>query len=387
MKKLKNSYLSYFLMINFYYLSWAMFSALISVYLMGLGFKASEVSLVVSASFLASMLTQTFIGNMCNKYEAKKVNAVLMIIASIGSIIFMLCKSLISIMIVYSIVLLALNGINPIIEKLATASPFQYGKIRIWGTWGYATGTYIAGFLYSKVSPSSIFVVFVFMALLCVIGTLLTEPNLQVEEKQENIQQNTGITSLFKNKKYIYYLFICALFYAVTNMGNTYIPTMLTNKGLETSVASTILSLAVFCETPLVLLSSKFMDKTSNKVLLLIATTGVLIQCAIYGLNLPLPLAIIATLAAKHPMGMLYIMINLKVINTIFDESNQITALAFVATLKNLVSIVFQNVAGNILDVTTYANLYLICTAMMLVCTILVVCYKIEPGTDQKIFE
>ena len=50
-QRYQNSYLSYFLMYNFYYLSWALFSALISVYLMGMGFKASEVSLVVSASF------------------------------------------------------------------------------------------------------------------------------------------------------------------------------------------------------------------------------------------------------------------------------------------------------------------------------------------------
>ena len=31
LKRYKNSYLSYFLMYNFYYLSWAVFSALISV--------------------------------------------------------------------------------------------------------------------------------------------------------------------------------------------------------------------------------------------------------------------------------------------------------------------------------------------------------------------
>ena len=48
LERYKNSYLSYFLMYNFYYLSWAVFSALISVYLLDKDFKASEVSLVVS---------------------------------------------------------------------------------------------------------------------------------------------------------------------------------------------------------------------------------------------------------------------------------------------------------------------------------------------------
>ena len=51
LERYKNSYLCYFLMYNFYYLSWAIFSALISIYLLDKGFKASEVSLVVSTSF------------------------------------------------------------------------------------------------------------------------------------------------------------------------------------------------------------------------------------------------------------------------------------------------------------------------------------------------
>ena len=43
LERYKNSYLCYFLMYNFYYLSWAIFSALISIYLLDKGFKASEV--------------------------------------------------------------------------------------------------------------------------------------------------------------------------------------------------------------------------------------------------------------------------------------------------------------------------------------------------------
>ena len=73
-QRYQNSYLSYFFMYNFYYLSWALFSALISVYLMGMGFKASEVSLVVSASFLTSLITQPIIGKWNDQYNLKKVN-------------------------------------------------------------------------------------------------------------------------------------------------------------------------------------------------------------------------------------------------------------------------------------------------------------------------
>ena len=384
LKCYKNSYLSYFLMYNFYYLSWALFSALISVYLMDRGFKASDVSLVVSASFLTSMITQPIIGKWNDEFDIKKVNAILFVIAAIGGIVFMVSNSLFMIAVSYSVVLMMINGVNPVMEKIATASPYQYGKIRIWGTIGYALGSQFAGILYDLVSPQAIFIVFVLTMILCIIGLVGTEPDIKKEAAKENEKVKT--MTLFKNKKFVYYLAICAIFYGVTNMSNTFVPSMLTDKGLDVDVTSTILSIAVFCEAPLVLFSNRFMDKIANKTLLIISISMVCLQCAVYGFNLPLIFIVLITFLAKHPSGMLYIMINLKVINTLIDENQQITALALVATLKNLVAIIFQNVAGNILDVTTYSNLYLICFGWMLVALILVIFFKISSGNDKKLF-
>ena len=384
LKCYKNSYLSYFLMYNFYYLSWALFSALISVYLMDRGFKASDVSLVVSASFLTSMITQPIIGKWNDEFDIKKVNAILFVIVAIGGIVFMVSNSLFMIAVSYSVVLMMINGVNPVMEKIATASPYQYGKIRIWGTIGYALGSQFAGILYDLVAPQAIFIVFVLTMILCIIGLVGTEPDIKKEAAKENEKVKT--MTLFKNKKFVYYLAICAIFYGVTNMSNTFVPSMLTDKGLDVDVTSTILSIAVFCEAPLVLFSNRFMDKIANKTLLIISISMVCLQCAVYGFDLPLIFILLITFLAKHPSGMLYIMINLKVINTLIDENKQITALAYVATLKNLVAIIFQNVAGNILDVTTYSNLYLICFGWMLVALILVIFFKISSGNDKKLF-
>lgn len=384
-RRYQNSYLSYFLMYNFYYLSWALFSALISVYLMDQGFLASQVSLVVSSSYLTSLVTQPLIGKWNDRYDIRKTNAILFLIAAAGGILFMLSHSLWSITISYSLVLMMINGVNPVMEKLATASPYQYGKIRIWGTIGYALGSQLAGLLYDRISPSSIFIAFIFTMLLCVIGLVGTKPNLQTSQKVET-GEKTKITDVLKNKKFLYYLGICSIFYGITIMSSTFIPTMLTDKGLNVNVASTILSIAVFCEAPLVLFSGKFMDRISNKQLMMIAIGIVCLQCAVYGFNLPMPFIILVTFIAKHPAGMLFIMINLKVVNTLISEKQQITALAIVATLKNLVGILFQNVAGPILDASSYTTLYLISLGCMLICLLFVICFKIDSGNDKKLF-
>lgn len=383
LERYKNSYLSYFLMYNFYYLSWAVFSALISVYLLGKGFKASEVSLVVSTSFLTSMIFQPVIGMFSDRYDVKKVNFVLFALAGIGGLAFMFASSLITITIGYSFVLTLINGTNPVMEKIASSSPYQYGKIRIWGTIGYAIGSWLAGMIYQLISPSAIFICFIITMILCIIGLLGTKTP---SELGQNNEEKTKTSTLFHNYKYLYYLIIAAIFQGITNMANTYIPAMFQNDGLKVSLVSTILSFAVLCEAPLVLFSHKFMDKLTNKRLLIIAYSMITIQFLCYALNVWLPLKVIITLITKHPSGMLFIMINLKIVSTLVPKEHQITALAFVQTLRNLSSIIFQNIAGQILDISSYQILFALSLIVIVVSFVLVILFKVPSGKDQKLF-
>lgn len=383
LERYKNSYLCYFLMYNFYYLSWAIFSALISIYLLDKGFKASEVSLVVSTSFLTSMIFQPVIGMFSDRYDVKKVNFVLFTLAGIGGLAFMFASSLITITIGYSFVLTLINGTNPVMEKIASSSPYQYGKIRIWGTIGYATGSWLAGMIYQLISPSAIFICFIITMILCIIGLLGTQTP---SELGQNNEEKTKTSTLFHNYKYLYYLIIAAIFQGITNMANTYIPAMFQNDGLKVSLVSTILSFAVLCEAPLVLFSHKFMDKLTNKRLLIIAYSMITIQFLCYALNVWLPLKVIITLITKHPSGMLFIMINLKIVSTLVPKEHQITALAFVQTLRNLSSIIFQNIAGQILDISSYQILFALSLIVIVLGFVLVILFKVPSGKDQKLF-
>lgn len=383
LERYKNSYLCYFLMYNFYYLSWAIFSSLISIYLLDKGFKASEVSLVVSTSFLTSMIFQPVIGMFSDRYDVKKVNFVLFTLAGIGGLAFMFASSLITITIGYSFVLTLINGTNPVMEKIASSSPYQYGKIRIWGTIGYAIGSWLAGMIYQLISPSAIFICFIITMILCIIGLLGTKTP---SELGQNNEEKTKTSTLFHNHKYLYYLIIAAIFQGITNMANTYIPAMFQNDGLKVSLVSTILSFAVLCEAPLVLFSHKFMDKLTNKRLLIIAYSMITIQFLCYALNVWLPLKVIITLITKHPSGMLFIMINLKIVSTLVPKEHQITALAFVQTLRNLSSIIFQNIAGQILDISSYQILFALSLIVIVVGFVLVILFKVPSGKDQKLF-
>jgi Arabinose efflux permease len=389
-EKYKGSYLSYLLMYNFYYLAFALFSVLISIYLLDKGFLPSEVSLVVSSSFFTSMLGQPAIGVLSDNFGNKIVNTILFALAGIGGIYFMFANSLVELLIGYSFVMTLINGTNPSMEKIATLSKFKYGSIRIWGTLGFASGSQLSGLIYDKIAPEMVYVAFVLSIFLSIIGVLGTEEDEatlnRIKNSKNKTRSNTSALSLFKNKPLIIYILIAGIFYGATSIGNIYIAPMLENEGIRVSLVSTILSVAVLIEMPIVFFSHKFMDKIANKKLLFIAFIAVVIQTFIYWLNLWTPSIVIATLLFKHPPGMLFVMINLKVVNTLVDEDYQITALALIQTFRNLSSIIFQNLSGQILNFTTYQNLYLLVFIILLLGLIIVSFYQIPSGNDKKTF-
>lgn len=388
MKGFKDSYLAYFLMYFFYYLAWALFAGLISVYLLDLGYKASQVSLVVSTSFVASMLGQPIIGWLNDRMGIKKVTGLLLLGSLPGALVMVVRQDLLSISLAYSWVLLLVNGSVPVMEKIATSSPFTYGKIRIWGTIGFAFGSQVAGLIYDYIAPRAIFVAFILSMCLCLLGiwgTQVVDNRIKKSPAKEE-EQIPARGALLENKTYLFYLFLAMLFSGVTNAGHTYVPALLEDAGLSVGQATTVVALAVLCEAPLTLFSYKFMDQLSSRRLFRLTICLVLLQFLIYGLDLGLESKIIMTLLAKHTSGMLFIMTNMKIVASLVDSNYLITALSLVQLVRSLGSILVQNLVGYILDSGSYELMSWALAGISLFVLLLLPFLKLPSGQDQRLF-
>lgn len=387
MHSYKNSYLSYFLMYLFWYLSWALAGQLVSVYLLGKGFSAAEVALVVSGASLATMAVQPLIGAAGDRYDVKRVNYVLFGLTILGGVLFMLSESFVAVLATYGLLMALLNGANPVMERVATASPFEYGRIRVWGTIGYAGGTWLAGFLYDAVAPEAIYLALVASMVVTIVGLWGTEPEFKEGAvAMENPREKVSARTLLANRPFIYYLVFMALRAGAVAAPNMYFPAFLTTTGMDTTLASTILSVAVVCELPLVLFSALFMDRISNKALLVAGFSCILAQMASYALMLPQPVQVVLTLLGKHPAGMLLIMTNLKVVNTIVDQRQQLTALALVSTAQNLTTVALNPVAGAVLDASGYQAMFMLGFAAMAAAFALMALFKVKDGNGSGLF-
>ena len=386
-RKFQNSYFAYFLMYNFYFLSYSLFSTLISVYMLDKGYSASQVSLVVSASFFSSMIVQPLMGILNDKIGIKKVTIYSFLLINIAAIFFMQANNLLLLTVWYSAVLMLVNGVNPVMDVLAARSPYTYGKIRIWGTFGYAMGSQLAGLIYKFISPQAIFIVFIGMMCVSILGVFGIDPkHNQGSKKATQMKNDSSIGKIFKNKTYLFYLLIVALYSGVGNTGHTYIPSMLEHSGLSVNMATTVVAISVICESPLIFFSYLFMDKVPIKKLLYIPLGILLLQYVIYGLDLGLTSKILLTLMSKHATGMLLIMVTLKIVANVVDENYLVTAIALVQTARNLGTILIQNIAGDIIDKSGYEMMSFFLAGVMVLALVLAFFLKVPNKSSQKLF-
>ena len=83
-------YLKYVLIYGGYYFAMALFSVLISVYLMDRGKSAVEVSFLVSAAAVIYMVFQPVAGMLQDRENRKVVTAVLLLVSAVTGVLFSL---------------------------------------------------------------------------------------------------------------------------------------------------------------------------------------------------------------------------------------------------------------------------------------------------------
>ena len=333
------------------------------------------------------MIVQPLMGILNDKIGIKKVTIYSFLLINIAAIFFMQANNLLLLTVWYSAVLMLVNGVNPVMDVLAARSPYTYGKIRIWGTFGYAMGSQLAGLIYKFISPQAIFIVFIGMMCVSILGVFGIEPkHNQGSKKATQMKNGSSIGKIFKNKTYLFYLLIVALYSGVGNTGHTYIPSMLEHSGLSVNMATTVVAISVICESPLIFFSYLFMDKVPIKKLLYIPLGILLLQYVIYGLDLGLTSKILLTLMSKHATGMLLIMVTLKIVANIVDENYLVTAIALVQTARNLGTILIQNIAGDIIDKSGYEMMSFFLAGVMVLVLVLAFFLKVPNKSNQKLF-
>ncbi len=360
----RGSYFSYVLVFFFYYFAMSVFSSVLSVYLTGIGKSASEMSFIVSSSGLFSFAVVPAAGYLSDRTgKPKLISCVLLLAAGGLGLIFAAGRSVWVLFLLNGFIMSFVNSVMPVCERMAAASRYRYGSLRVWGTLGYAAAAQCAGAALDLVSPSCLLVMLLIYVLLAVLGFLGTDP-IGEEPARETEESAPRLASLLKNSQYLLFLVVALLFSGCSGVNMTYAPILLTSLGVPAGAVGTVLLFSTLTEIPIILFSNKFMDRFSSKSLLLVDFGVIITQFLFYGFCRSAIPVVTAMILLKAIASTLFVMITLKVVRSLVDSRFTTTGLSVVNSVSNLGIIALQNGGGLLVDRTNVHVLYFLMAAL-----------------------
>lgn len=385
MKKFRNSYAAYLLLYSFYFMSTSLFTTLISVYLMGKHYNASQVSTLVSVAFFLSMIAQPFFGYINERFGIVKMTT-LSLSAILGGVLgFLWAPNLFWLTVFYGIVLVCLNGTAPMMEVFATQSAYAFGKIRVWGTIGYSLGVQIAGWVYHQFSPQAVY----YTVLLTIVVSIFCLSAVRMgnsEKREEKVKEPVSLRPLLHNRPYLFFIILIGLASGVGNIGHTYIQNLLMDNGLSVQTAATVVAISVVVEAPLIFFSDRFMDHWPLRVLIALPMGILCAQYAIYALPSPILLKVLVTLLAKHTTGMVLIMVSLRFIAQQVNGKDLVLAMAIVQGARYLGTILLQPIAAHFIEVGGYQLMSFFLAGVVGLAFLLSFALKMPQGKVRSLF-
>ncbi len=380
----RGSYLCYVLIYFFSYFAMASFSAVLSMYLTGIGKSASEMSLIVSASGLFSFAVLPFTGYLCDKVNRPRLTSMFFLVCmGVTALIFSQCRQVWALFLLDGLLMSFYNSANAVAERLATAGRYRYGTLRVWGTFGYAAGAQAAGLAVQSFPPIVLFSLVFISALIAAVGFAGAE-NAPLSSQPEKGKKSGGVSSFLKNPQLLLLLVIVFLCAGGSAVNSNYVTLLLSQLGVPAGGVGTALFVSTLVEIPIILFSNKFMDRLSIKTLFALTCCLFILQYGCYGFFDSAWAVLTVMILIKAIASTLMVMTFLKAVRNLAPPELTTTGLSVVNSSSSLGGIVLQNAGGATAGAFGIHTLFFCLAGLMVLALVLSLLLKVR--NDQKVF-
>ncbi|BDU51426.1 MFS transporter [Haliovirga abyssi] len=354
----KKEYLNYRILNFSIFFGGGAFFAYVGKYLDSIHFTGTEIGIIISLGALISIFVQPIWGYMSDKTgEYKKILMFLIVMLSFLEISLSVFKDFKMAMLMFFIFYLFNCGMGPIFDTVLSTAKYDYGKMRLWGSVGFAVGVFFTGIMIDLTNIYAIFVVFPMFYVISFY--ILRKIDVKGAKPQDNIDYH-DILLLLKNKKYI--LFLLSSFFIMGTMyaNNTYFSIFYEKIGGEVAGTGFAFLLFALSEVPFMSKSNEIIKRIGSEGALVLAASSFFIRWIVYSL-MPSPIIIIATFFLQGLSIGLYIVVAINYIkeNTAKERRTMALALYSVST-GGFSAMFFQFIAGFIYEKYGIGKSYLL---------------------------
>lgn len=364
MNKLRDKYLFHAGISCFFYLAYGAFTVILSMYCQDIGMSASQIAYIVSFAPLLSIATQPFFGYLADKWKSpKKVSILLMALTMVCMFTFAISRHFLILLLSSGFAISFMNAVTPLTDRIGVSSPYQFGRIRLWGSVGYAMMAQVSGILYQYISPFSNFMAAVLGALITIICIyMVSDPKIsetvQLPENENQLSTKMIMLELLHNKAFMIFLIISLFFWGACSTNFNYLSIFIRYLGGSASQVGTYQLCATLFEIPMILATDYIIKKISFRNIMIFAIVMSMINFAWYATEPTVDL-IIYVFVFKGFSTVLFTMITVRLVLVLVKDEYVSTAYGIQAMLgKGLGAMVFQLIGGSIIDAISMSAFY-----------------------------
>ena len=284
----KHEVVFYGLMNGLFYAWNAAFYGFMSTYFLKCGMKASELSSLLAVYMAVCFAGALFWGRMCDRFQTNRkiflFCFVLVMITAGCSFVFASGNIRIAAVLYLLMgIMLASLGSNQDawILRVFHQDGEKYGRARAMGSFGYALGMLLTGFLIKRYGYQMIQILQIIIGITCLIFAFLL-PEGKYEKKQRENAPKSGIRSLLQNPMFLFllaFLFLEGLADSpITNMKTVFMQ----DAGGDVSMLGMDSFLGVSLQAVLIFFSGRILKLKAKTRLIIVAVTSMLNMILIY---------------------------------------------------------------------------------------------------------
>ncbi|TQI80898.1 PPP family 3-phenylpropionic acid transporter [Serratia fonticola] len=385
---MKSSYFCYSMGFAFLYFAFGGVFPLISTYLEGIGFSGMQIGTVIASGTFLTLGAQPILGAISDRvHNPKKVTLITIAIMIAICAVLSFNRNFAFIVVFYGLMIAMMNGVVPLTDNIALGSPHDYGKIRMWGSIGFAIAAQIGGVIYEELTDKSMFILFIIgMAITFMFFLTVTNPKVSVDEEKnkEKVPYKEIFSNVLKNKHYLLFLAVTFFMTGANETHLVYFGLLFKEMGGAPTALGTTFLLFTVSEIPFIFLADKIIKRCGIRPI-------VIATCAIYGARfmwystLPSPFIVQLTAVIQGISLGLFIVSSVHVVGSLIEPKYRNTAMSLVAMMGlGLGAMVYQLLGGYLMDIYGAKAIYFVIGALSFVALVIFLFIKIPDENSRS---
>jgi len=231
----------------FQYFALGVFLPFLSIYFRGIGFSGVQIGSITAAGALMAIVGPPIFGVLSDRsHRHKQIVLMLMMGCVILFGLLPFLRTHLVVVGVFALFNMASVSLNPLMDTITLHSTIPFGKIRLWGSVGFAVAAYITGFIIERSSSRIIFPLYIGAILLAMTMVLM----LKVEIQKKDLLHLKEIGQLLLNRRFLVFALYSLIVSGTIMAHNIYFGLMFKEVGGKESMIGLAFLLFALSEAP-----------------------------------------------------------------------------------------------------------------------------------------